>query len=164
MLVEKNQGRDIVKILYKNKSGFTLIELLAVIVIMSILAALLLPDAFDIFNNTFEKAMRIQEDNVTEAAKLYMQDFCLNPMEGNTCYFTSSLNKGTSSTGFRYYNGILPLETLISADYIEPIVSNREDNCTGCVVITANTATGEMTYKTYLSCGESYETQEYSCS
>ena len=63
------------------KKGFTLVELIAVIAILGILVLLVAPNVIGMFSRGVSDTMKIQETNVLDAAKLYIEDFCRNPID-----------------------------------------------------------------------------------
>lgn len=147
-------------ILKKNKKGFTLTEMLAVVAILAIFAGFLIPNFLGVFSENLEKTMKVQENNIVDAAKLYVQDYCLSPIDINyTC--ASALTAQYSANNFKYYTGNLSLDTLVDEEYIDPVVANKGTICSGYIKITAQSSNGLMSYKTYLSCGDTYQTEGY---
>ena len=67
------------------KKGFTLIELLAVIALIGILVTLVVPNLVDYLNNASDAGMKNQENNMKDAAKIYIEDHCSNPLYGYKC-------------------------------------------------------------------------------
>ena len=132
-----------------NKRGFTMIELLAVIMLILALAALVSPNLIEIFNKSTEKSMKIQEKELKDAGLLYLEDYCLNPLDGNACALKFNNENYT-------YSGKINLSELIDKKYVETISLNEQE-CTGCVRFDQNEATA------YLSCGEEYQTEGYNC-
>ena len=59
------------------KKGFTLIELLAVIALIGILVTLAVPNLVDYLNNASDAGMKNQENNMKDAAKIYIEDLSL---------------------------------------------------------------------------------------
>ena len=148
----------------KNKKGFTLTEMLAVVAIMAIFAGFAMTNFLGVFDTNLKKTMQIQENNVADAAKLYMQDYCLSPVDSSlTCPLNNSTNKQIDANGFVYYVGTLCLSHVIEAGYIDSVHTNRDTECNGYVKITAD-SNGIMNYKSYLYCGENgnaYKTDGY---
>ena len=132
----------------KNKNGFTLVEVAVVVAIIGLMAVVVIPRITDIFGDSVAKRMKIQENNVNEAALLYLEDFCNNPIGNNRCTLTRNANLK--------YSGQINLNTLIANDYID-LVELQGTECTGCTIITDNKPV------TYLTCGEGYTTKDYSC-
>ena len=105
----------------KKNNGFTLVEMLVVLAIVAILAVFAIPNFTTILSENRNKAMQIQENNIVEAAKLYVQDYCLNPIDSTyTC--DSTLTKKTDNpNGHLYYvvtTKNFTLAKLVSAGYI----------------------------------------------
>ena len=65
----------------KNKNGFSLIELLGVIAIVAILTLMVVPAAIKTYNENAIKAMHVQENEVKEAANLFVEDYCKNSID-----------------------------------------------------------------------------------
>ena len=135
-----------------NKKGFTLVEVIIVVVIIGLLGVLVMPKISEIFGNSINKTMRIQENEVRDASILYLEDYCKNPIGTNKC----RLSKNSDLT----YSGELSLDILVSSEYIDP-VSLQGALCTGCINFNRNEPT------VYISCGEEgdeiYITEGYSC-
>lgn len=152
-------------ILKNNKKGFTLVEMLAVVAILALFAAFAMPNFIGVFTENFDKTMQIQENNLVDAAKMYVQDVCLDRIDTSvTCAIDSSTYKKKSTSGFTYFNvqnKTFTLAKIKSAGYIDAIKTHNGVDCDGYVKITGNSATGEMTYKAYLSCGDAYKTEGY---
>lgn len=133
-----------------NKKGFTLVEIIAVIALIGILAILITPNLIKILGDSTNRTMKVQEQELTEAGLLYLEDYCKNPLDGKRCPRTFTIDSNYK------YSGEVSLNTLISNKYIDE-VSLKNEVCTGCVIFTSNEA------KAYLKCGESYETEGYVC-
>lgn len=137
------------------KYGFTLIELLAVIAILSMLALIAVPNAIEIYNEGIKKEMKVQENNVKDAANLYVEDYCTDKIDDSlTCPNTYEYGITNSITGITSEKYVC-LRDLQSTDfkYIGD-VKYKKDDCEGFVIYYLNEKTG--TYdnpKTYLYCG-----------
>lgn len=57
-----------------NKKGFTLVELLAVIVLLGLILVITMTNGFGIFNKAKGGINKIEEDNLIEAAKVFLVD------------------------------------------------------------------------------------------
>ena len=57
-----------------NKKGFTLVELLAVIVLLGLILVITMTNGFGIFNKAKSGINQIEEDNLIEAAKVFLVD------------------------------------------------------------------------------------------
>ncbi len=64
-----------------NKKGFTLVEVIAVVAILALLAVIAVPNVVKLFNSGKKDTMTIQENQVLDAAKLYIEDYCRNPID-----------------------------------------------------------------------------------
>lgn len=60
--------------LMNNKKGFTLVELLGTIAILALLSVIVFTKGFGAFNKTKESINKIEEDNLLEAAKVFLVD------------------------------------------------------------------------------------------
>ncbi len=131
-----------------NKKGFTLVELIAVIAIIGILAILVLPDIVEYFNETSDDAMKIQENQVLDAANLMLEDYCVHPI--NDTYKSNCSNVFKTSSSSRY----ICVKDIINNEYIENKVTFR--NASECVGFVKYDFTDNKYSdgKTYLSCGE----------
>lgn len=69
----------------KYKNGFTLTELLAVIAIIAILTLMAVPAVINLYNNSIQKEMLVQEGEVKSAAHIFLTDYCLDPIDGVSC-------------------------------------------------------------------------------
>lgn len=149
----KNQVKDTVI----NNKGFTLIELMACIALLAVLVVFAVPNVYKYLITGYSKTMSIQEKNVADAANLYLQDFCVSPI--NPSYKCATGLVKNTSTGFAEYSGYIKLSTIKSQEYIED-VKFRSKDCVGYVEIENSKAK-----KTYLKCGdnetEGYDDEEY---
>jgi len=57
-----------------NKNGFTLVELLAVIVLLGLILVITMTNGFGLFNKAKGGINQIEEDNLIEAAKVFLVD------------------------------------------------------------------------------------------
>ncbi len=135
-----------------NKKGFTFIEILIGIALMGLVTIMLVPGIVDSFRGSKRNIMKIQEKQIANAAKIYLEDFCLNPVNDN---ISCSLHYDTDSEGFRVYNDTLEVSTIVDLGYISAIKLNESD-CEGYIVIENTTEVN-----TYLYCGEEYVTSGY---
>ena len=62
------------------KKGFTLIELIAVMAIVGVLSIMIVPNVIKLLNGSMEDTMKITENEVVDAANLYVEDYCRNPI------------------------------------------------------------------------------------
>lgn len=134
------------KDIVNNKKGFTLTEILAVIALIGALLLFVMPNLIEIFSNSVNSTMKVQENEIEDTAIIYLEDFCRNRLGNNICPGTIKKNSD------RTYSGYIKLETLVNEDYIED-VSLQGESCTGCVIYKENKP------EAYLKCGEKYETE-----
>ena len=94
--------------------GYTLIELLGVIIILSILTLLVIPNVVNSIKRTNSKNTRLMDDIIISSAKLYMSDYFLDLQPEN---------------GFIY---CLPLTKLVDSNYLDSSVKyGNIDDATG---------------------------------
>ena len=124
----------------KNKKGFTLTEILVVIALLGALLLLVMPNIINIFSGSIKSTMKIQENELKESGLLYLEDFCKNKINNNTC--PSSIKRNDDNT----YSGYVSLETLINNDYIDEI-NLKENTCNGCVIFKNSKAEAFITCK-----------------
>lgn len=118
------------------KNGFTLIELLAVIVILAILATITVPTITNTINNSKEKSLVQQKNNIVNAAERWGTDNTNElPKAGKTVKKSIS---DLQSSGY-----------LESSDIIDP-TTNKKMN--GCVKITLKSSTKQYKYEYTDSC------------
>ena len=76
-----------------NKKGFTLVEVIAVVAILALLAVIAVPNVVKLFNSGKNDTMTIQENQVLDAANLFLEDYCRNPMDSeHSSYCKSKTN------------------------------------------------------------------------
>lgn len=128
------------------KRGFTLVELLAVIAILGILVTVISVAVLKIYNSSVEKTMEVQNKNVKRAAATFLEDYCIDPVDGSFVCPETYEN--------RYYNKFVCLGDLrkdTKNSYIEK-VTYKGDECNGVIIFTADEE-GELTIPNpYLYC------------
>lgn len=147
MLREKSR----VKVIVNKKAGFTLVELLATIALLSILIVFVVPKIYSYIQTGTNKALELQEKNVEDAAKIFLEDYCKSPITlAHATQCTKLLNKEITSSGFATFEGTLKLSFLIEKDYIDP-VTFKKNSCDDTSYIEFKT---DDTIKAYLKCGD----------
>ncbi len=134
------------------KKGFTLVELIAVIAIIGILSVMIIPDVIDLFNKSNNDSMIIVENEVLDAANLYIEDYCKNPIDDEHRTLCNTDKKSISSN--KIY---LCLNTLQGRKVISDVYFKGSISCKG-VVVYDYTDNKYRNGKTYLYCGSDYTT------
>lgn len=106
-----------------NKKGFTLIELLAVIVLLSLIISLFIPNVIKIVKQNNTKVYKVKENELISACNDYIEydkDFTF---DGTEKYIT--------------------MDTLISKNYMSKIIDNSSGNeCKAFAKVTKNSTNG----------------------
>ena len=113
------------------KKGFTLVELLAIIALLGIIALIAIPNVLDSYKNGKNKLSDIQKNEIENAVKLYINDYCLNPIsESYSCptNWVTSYENGIINVK----NATISLSELKTKEYFDSTISN---NCSGNIVI-----------------------------
>ena len=135
------------------KQGFTLVEVLAVIAIIGMLSVMIIPGIVDLFNDAVEDSMKVTENEVMDAANLYLEDYCRNPIDEDYRQHCSE-DKHDLGTNKVYFC----LSPLQGRKMIKEVYYKENTSCKGIV-------TYEMDgYKyanphVYLYCGDAYMTE-----
>ena len=132
------------------RKGFTLLELLVVIALLGVLLLIVVPSTIKILDGSIVNTMKIQEEEVENAAKIYLEDYCKTPIDGSKICPLSR----TITDGVVYFNGEISLDVLVTANYIDE-VSVRSENCVGRIVFVDNEPDA------FLSCGSVYTSVGY---
>ena len=125
-----------------NKKGFTLIELLAVVAILGIISIIAVPNIIKIYNDSLIKTMKNQEAEVSDAAQLFVKDYC-----------SSKINSDYICPTHFKVNKYLCLSEVQDADYIKTVLY-KNNTCMGIIDFE-----DDKSPKTYLIC-DGYETGE----
>ena len=132
------------------KKGFTLLELLVVIAIIGVLLIIVVPSTVKVLDSSIINTMEIQEEEVEDAARIYLEDYCKTPINNDKICTLSR----TVTDGIVYYSGEISLDFLVNNNYIDE-VSLRNKTCEGRIVFTNNEP------KAFLKCGNIYTTEGY---
>lgn len=130
------------------KKGFTLTELLAVIAIISILALMAVPAVIKIYNDSVIKTMHVQEKKIKDAANLFVEDYCNDPLD-HSLICPQSYSKPVNN------KKVVCLSDLQnSKDKYISSVKYKDSDCKGYVTYYLDENTGIYgNEKTYLFCG-----------
>lgn len=124
-----------------NKNGFTLVELLAVVVVLGLIAAVLVPIIQDTLNSSENKINSINIKQVEDAGKIVGEEILFCDINDNTRKVVgNNLTKCDEMQEELYNQGItLNIKDLKTYKYL----SDPNDLCTGSIIITAD----ENTFK-----------------
>lgn len=132
-----------------NKNGFTLVELIAVIAIIAILTLMAVPAVLKIYNENVIKTMSVQENEVVNAANLFIEDYCNSPLD-NSKICPKSYEKVVDGKKTVCLNDLQNEED----KYISS-VKYKNSNCTGYVTYYFDSKTELYgNGKAYLFCGK----------
>lgn len=145
------------------KNGFTLIELMAVMVIMGLLILMIAPNLIKDYNESLIEAIVTQEENAVSAAKIFVEDYCLNPITDE--YFQKCPNRYKNAVNDKKYLCLSDIQnppavnaSMAPKPYIDNI-SFKDEDCKGYILFN-KTSTGIYSdAKAYLVCGSEYETE-----
>ena len=135
------------------KKGFTMIELLAVIAIVALLSIMLVPKVIELFDGATIDSIKIAENKVLDAANLYIEDYCRNPISDEYRSYCQE-DKKTISANKVYFC----LSTLQGRKVIKEVYYDETVSCKGLVVYDFNNYK-YLNGKTYLYCGSDYTTE-----
>lgn len=96
-----------------NEKGFTLVEVLAVIVILSVLMAIMVPTVNHLINKNASDNFEILKDSIKNSAKIYLSDNRYKITLSGPCTNTNDELNITHINGIALTNSQLPISTLI---------------------------------------------------
>ena len=137
------------------KKGFTLIEIIAVIAIVGVLSIMIIPKVIDLLNDANNDTMVISEHEVLDAADLYIEDYCRNPISADyrTLCNTDKKLIGTDKV-------YLCLSTLQGRKAIKEVYFDETVSCKGIVLYDYDPSRNKFSNgKTYLYCEDEYTTE-----
>ena len=137
------------------KRGFTLVELLVVIAIISILATIGVTAIIKVYNDSVKKTMIVQENNVAEASKSYLEDYCIDPLD-NTYKCPSSYENNSEIR----YICLSDLQDNEKGNYVSKVNYKNED-CKGIITFSKNDDGEYIKAKTYLYCDYDSKDKKY---
>ena len=135
------------------KKGFTLIEILAVIAIIGMLSIMIIPGVVKLFNGAIDDTMKVSENEVLDAANLYLEDYCRNPIDDeyrNACQEDKNV--------IDEYKVYFCLSSLQGRKMIKDVYYKESTACRGIVVYDLD-GYKYKNGKVYLYCGDSYTTE-----
>ena len=134
------------------KNGFTLVELLAVIAIISILATVAVSAVISIYNSSIKKTMVLQENNISDVSKTYLEDFCLDPLPGSEYVCPSTYTN-------KHYICLSNLKDKRN-QYIEGATYKNKE-CNGIIIFEMDKYGAYSKPKTYLYCDYDSSSKKY---
>ena len=137
------------------KRGFTLVELLAVIAIIGILATIGVTAVIKIYNDSIKKTMIVQENNVADASRSYLEDYCIDPLDGS--YKCPSSYENNSDTR---YICLSDLQDNEKGNYVSK-VNYKNEECKGIIIFSKNDEGDYYNAKTYLYCDYDSKDKKY---
>lgn len=99
----------------KKKNGFTLVELMAVIAILAIILAIVVPKVFRSVDESKKRACNIQLTNIKDAAATYFTKYRYNNSDNGVTYDEEA--KGSDGTD-------ITLSMLINASLLKGTINN----------------------------------------
>ena len=120
-----------------NNKGFTLIEVLAVVVILSVLAAIMVPSVNYIINQNKENNYENLKNSIISAAKIYLSDNRYEISINKLCSNATEKIAITSINGKNLTDSKLPIKWLVDSkslstnsdgDIINPSDKNKKLN------------------------------------
>lgn len=103
-----------------NKKGFTLIEMLAVVVILAILMAIMIPSVNHLIKQNQENNFKSLKNGILNSAKTYVSDFRYEITVANLpCASKSEIKNVLSINGDSLTDGQVSLKTLIEKKYLK---------------------------------------------
>lgn len=152
------------------KKGFTLVELIAVIAIIGVLTVLVVPNVIKIFKTSNDNTMDTQKSYLVDAAKLLVEDYCINPISNDYRKYCYSKNYDSSSVNDDIFNkpknqnyayicySSLKQEKYLDSDYV---LEYSGTSCNGMIIFSNLDDSGNIyrynTVKSYVKCGEAYD-------
>ena len=140
------------------KKGFTLTEMLVAISILAVLTLIAIPSTIKIYEQSIKKNMITQENNIRDSAKIYIKDYCTDPIDSQ---HLSSCPAGFT-TGIHSTKYICLNDTNFD-EYINGDVLYKKEPCDG-IVIFKESISGSGEYddiKTFLFCDYNTSTNQY---
>ena len=139
------------------KDGFTLVELLAVIAIVALITILTVPNVIKLFNSGNDSAMEFQENEMVEAAKLYLQDYYFKPINYSYRVVGEAAFKNLGSDDSKKY---ICASTVINAGYTKQVTYSGGVSCKGLVIFDKGDNALYEHGKAYFYCDTVYSTKD----
>lgn len=134
----------------RGRNGFTLTELLAVIAIIAILTLMVVPAVIKMYNENVIKAMHIQESEIKEAADLYIEDHCDDPIDHSVICPSSYEEKNADEEKY-----ICLSDLQVKSDKYIDKVKFKSYSCNGIIIYQKDDETNLYTNSNvYLYCGD----------
>ncbi len=102
-----------------NNKGFTLVEMLAVVIILGVLAAIMVPTVTSMIRKNQQDNFKNLNKSIISAAKMYMSDNRYEiTLDGQTCGGGVTKRSITYIGEQEIKNSQIPIQTLINNDYL----------------------------------------------
>ena len=137
------------------QKGFTLVELLAVIAIVAVLGTVAVIASVKIYNDNVKKSMIVQENNVAEVSRIYLEDYCLDPLDN-----TYKCPESYENINETKYICLSDLQDNIRGNYVTKVNYKKKD-CKGIITFSKNNDGEYVNSKTYLYCNYSDKNNKY---
>ena len=150
-----------------NKKAFTLMEILVVIVIISILGIITVPNVLEYFHESKIKAMLVQENKLVESGDILVRDFCKKPINDNYRLQCDEVFKSLNSTAEENvvdddpltYTKYICVSTLKDKKYYSEKLQYSGEECSGVVVYRIDEETDiQKDSFSVIKCGSVYKT------
>ena len=106
-----------------NRKGFTLIEALAVIIILSMLMVITVPNVNKLINRQKDDALKNTEKSIINAAKIFFSDYKYEVTFNETCNNDNSnkltIQKVQMESNEDISNSCLPIKILVDKKYLK---------------------------------------------
>ena len=135
-----------------NNKGFSLVEILAVVVILGVLSAIMVPTVTGIISSNRENSYENLKKSITSSARIYISDNRYDiAVEDNTCNTNTETNITKIGTN-NIQDSKIPLSLLVTAGDLDEIIVDPRDRektlniDSSYIVVTFNCHTKKYNY------------------